>query len=77
MLREFLMREVIGPVAKALGSDEPELRVSVVGSQIIGLMMARYIVELEPLASLPAELVVEMIGPTLQRYLTHPLPLTD
>ena len=74
MLREFLMREVIGPLAEALGSDEPELRVSFVGSQIIGLMMARYIVEVEPLASLPAERVVEMIGPTLQRYLMHPLP---
>lgn len=77
MLREFLMREVIGPVAKALESDEPELRVSLVGSQIIGLMMARYIVELEPLASLPAERVVEMVGPTLQRYLVRPLTQKD
>ncbi len=77
MLREFLMREVIGPVAEALASDEPELRVSLVGSQIIGLMMARYIAELEPLASLPAERVVDMIAPTLQRYLTHPLPQKD
>ena len=77
ILREFLMREVIGPVAEALGSDEPELRVSLVGSQIIGLMMARYIVELEPLASLPTERVVDMIAPTLQRYLTGPLPNKD
>ncbi len=73
MLREFLMRAVIGPVAQALGSDEPELRVNLVGSQIIGLVMARYIVEVEPLASLPAERIVDMIAPTLQRYLTHPL----
>ena len=73
MLREFLMRKVIGPVAKALESGEPELRVTLVGTQIIGLMMARYIVELEPLASLPAERVVEMVGPTLQRYLVRPL----
>jgi tetracycline repressor-like protein len=49
------MREVIGPVAHALGTDEPELRVSLVGSQIIGLMMARYIAEVEPLASQPAD----------------------
>lgn len=77
MLREFLMRAVIGPVAQALGSDEPELRVSLVGSQIIGLMMARYIVEVEPLASLPAERVAELIAPTLQRYLTHPLTQKD
>ena len=73
ILREFLMREVIGPVAEALRTDEPELRVSLVGSQIIGLMMARYVVQVEPLASLPAERVVELVAPTLQRYLTEPL----
>jgi hypothetical protein len=28
---------------------------------------------LEPLASLPAERVADLIAPTLQRYLTHPL----
>jgi AcrR family transcriptional regulator len=77
MLRELLMREVIGPVAHAVRSDEPELRVSLVGSQIIGLLMARYIVQVEPLASVPAERVVDMIAPTLQRYLIHPLPRKD
>jgi AcrR family transcriptional regulator len=77
MLREFLMREVIGPVAEALGADEPELRVSLVGSQVIGLMMARYIAEVEPLASLPAERLVKLVGPTLQRYLTQPLTPDD
>jgi len=45
----------------------------VVGSQFIGLAMARYIVGVEPLASLPPEDVVRIIGPTLQRYLTEPL----
>jgi hypothetical protein len=77
MLREFLTREIIAPVAQALGSDEPELRASLVGSQIIGLTMTRYIVELEPLASLPAERVADMIAPTLQHYLTHPLTRMD
>jgi len=74
MMREFLTREMITPVAQALGADEPELRASLAGSQIIGLMMTRYITELEPLASQPAERVAELIAPTLQRYLTHPLP---
>jgi AcrR family transcriptional regulator len=77
MLREFLTRQIVAPVAEALGSDQPELRASLVGSQIIGLLMTRYIVELEPLASLPAERVADLIAPTLQRYLTHPLPPTD
>jgi hypothetical protein len=60
------------PVAQALGSDEPELRASLVGSQIIGLPMTRYITELEPLATLPADRVADLIAPTLQHYLTDP-----
>jgi hypothetical protein len=40
---------------------------------MVGLIMARYIVALEPLASLPAEDVVRAIAPNLQRYLTGTL----
>jgi hypothetical protein len=36
--------------------------------------MARYILELEPFASLPAEQIAATIGPNLQRYLTGDLP---
>jgi AcrR family transcriptional regulator len=73
MVRELLMREVWAPAAAALGADDAELRMNLVGSQIVGLVMARYVVGAEPLASLPAEELVAAIGPTLQRYLTGPL----
>lgn len=73
ILRDFLMREVIGPLAQALGTDQPEVRVSLVGSQFIGLVMARHIVALEPLALLAPERVVELIAPTLQHYLVGAL----
>lgn len=35
--------------------------------------MARYLIGIEPLTSLPAEAVVEAVAPSLQRYLTGPL----
>jgi AcrR family transcriptional regulator len=70
MLREFITEEVLGQIAHRLGSPDARLRATLVGSQIIGLAMARYIVKVEPLASAPAAQVVEAIGPTLQRYLT-------
>jgi len=70
MLREFITEEVLGQIAHRLGSPDAQLRATLVGSQIIGLAMARYIVKVEPLASAPATQVVEAIGPTLQRYLT-------
>jgi hypothetical protein len=38
---------------------------------MIGLGMFRYVIELEPIASMPAEELVELIGPTIQRYLTE------
>jgi AcrR family transcriptional regulator len=73
MLREFITEEVLGPIAHRLGSPDARLRATLVGSQIIGLAMARYIVKVEPLASAPAAQVVAAIGPTLQRYLTGDL----
>jgi AcrR family transcriptional regulator len=70
MLREFITEEVLGPVARRLGGPDARLRATLIGSQVIGLIMARYIVRVEPLASAPAPQLVAAIGPTLQRYLT-------
>ena len=73
MMREFLTREVFHPVAKLLDTDQAEFRINLVGSQIVGLIMARYIVAIEPLASMPPTAVAAAIAPTLQRYLLEPL----
>jgi AcrR family transcriptional regulator len=70
MLREFITEEILGQLARRLGSPDAELRATLVGSQLIGLAMARYIVRIEPLASTPAPEIVAAVGPTLQRYLT-------
>ena len=73
MVRELLMREIWAPAASLLGADDAELRMNLVGSQVVGLVMARYVVGAEPLASLPADEVAAAIAPTLQRYLAEPL----
>lgn len=74
MVRELVTREVFTRIAETLGVDDADLRASLVGSQVVGLVMARYVVRIEPIASLPAEAVVAAIAPNLQRYLTEPLP---
>jgi AcrR family transcriptional regulator len=73
MLRELLERRVFGPLAAALGSDNAALRANLVGSQVVGLVMARWIVAVEPIASVEAETIASAIAPTLQRYLVEPL----
>ncbi|MFL6062070.1 MAG: TetR family transcriptional regulator [Marmoricola sp.] len=73
-LREGFLKVVIWPLGEALGIEEPERRMPLVASQVIGIVMLRYLIAVEPLASMPAEDVVAIYAPTLQRYLTGDLP---
>ncbi|BBX61291.1 TetR family transcriptional regulator [Mycobacterium saskatchewanense] len=50
------------------------VRIQFVASQLVGVVMARYILQLEPFASLPPERIAATIAPNLQRYLTGDLP---
>ncbi|HEX6872511.1 MAG TPA: TetR family transcriptional regulator [Micromonosporaceae bacterium] len=76
MMREFVVNRILKRVAKDLDLDPVEgpVRANLVATQIGGLVMIRYILKIEPLASAPAEQVVALIGPTVQRYLFDPLP---
>jgi AcrR family transcriptional regulator len=73
MLREFLTRELFGPAAELLDTEDGPFRANLVGSQIVGLVMARYVVAIEPLATMPPSTVAAAVAPTLQRYLLGPL----
>jgi len=64
-----LARLVLDTLAQVLDVPDIALRAQLVASQLLGLALARYLLRLEPLASLPAADVVAAVGPTLQRYL--------
>lgn len=72
LMRDFVSREVLGRLAKALELDRPQLRASLAASQLIGLAMLRYVVKVEPLASASHDEVASWLGPVVQRYLTDP-----
>ncbi len=74
MVREFLAHEVLGPIAESLDVPQPRLRAALVASQVIGLALARFVIRVQPVASANPETLVACYGPTLQRYLTGPLP---
>jgi AcrR family transcriptional regulator len=71
-LQEVITKEVGSRVDDPPGSGK--IRVQFVASQLVGVVMARYILELEPFKSLPVEQIAETIAPNLQRYLTGELP---
>ena len=74
LLREGFLPVVLGPVGEALGIDRPELRMPLVASQVLGLILTRYVIGVEPVASLTAEEVVAIYAPTVQRDLTGERP---
>ncbi len=74
MVRELLTREIFARVVHELRVDDAALRANLVASQVVGLVMARYVVAVEPLASASPEAVCAAIAPNLQRYLVEPLP---
>ena len=72
-MRERVTRQVLMPLAEGIGADRPELRAAFCGQQIVGLVMARYVVGIEPLASEDPETVIGVVGSIFQRLLTEPL----
>jgi AcrR family transcriptional regulator len=74
LLSEGFLPVVIQPVGVALGLDRPDHRMALVASQVVGLVLLRYVLRVEPVASLSSEQVVATYAPTLQRYLTGDLP---
>ena len=77
MLREFFTREIIGRLAEKLEVPQRRLRIALVASQLMGLAMARFIIRMEPIASADPETLIASYAPTIQRYLTGPLPGDD
>ena len=73
LISEGFLPAVVLPAVTALGLDHPERRMPFVASQVFGLVLARYVLRIEPLASMPADEVVAAVAPTIQRYFEMPL----
>jgi AcrR family transcriptional regulator len=72
LVRETVNRDLT-QLASAITDDRPETRAVMIGAYVVGIAFARYVVLVEPLASLPAADVVDLVAPTFQRYLAEPL----
>jgi AcrR family transcriptional regulator len=80
MVTAFIGEAVMAPLARSIGSANAELRATLAGSHLFGTSVARYVLRVEPLASLPGEALVAYLGPVIQHYLTGDLDeplLTD
>lgn len=75
LIRSFLLDVALEDLADRVDAPAGSgpLRVALVASQMTGLFVTRHLLGVDALRALATEDVVELIAPTLQRYLTGPL----
>ncbi|HXH79665.1 TetR family transcriptional regulator [Nocardioides sp.] len=74
LFSEGFLPVIVQPIGVALGLDRPEHRMPLLASQVLGLILMRYVLRVEPIASMSPALLIATYAPTLQRYLTGELP---
>lgn len=62
------------PALAGAAVDRPAQRAALVGSQVLGLVLSRYIFRVPPLVAMSHDELRAWIGPVLTRYLTGPPP---
>ena len=71
LMREGITKMIMDPVAEVIDVPDAKLRVTLVASHLIGMVLCRYLVELEPLASATPADLINLMAPTVQHYLTN------
>ncbi|MGO4536692.1 TetR/AcrR family transcriptional regulator [Leifsonia sp. 2MCAF36] len=69
MVREFLAREVLSKLAALSDAPDAALRGELAAAQLVGIMVTRYALQVEPIASTPADEIARRVGPVLQWHL--------
>ena len=71
-----IVREMIGAqfvdFARMMDGDRPDIRASLLATQFLGVVIARFVVRVEPLASMSGDEIAEWLGPTFDLYLAGP-----
>jgi len=73
MARRLLAEGPLLALAGILDLPDAPLRAALASAQLMGLAMARYVIGVEPLASMPPDALAALVGPALQRYLAGDL----
>ncbi|WP_063127276.1 TetR/AcrR family transcriptional regulator [Nocardia fusca] len=66
----------LGPVIAKAGDDprEAPVRAGLAASQILGMALCRFVLAFPPVAAMTGPEVIAWLGPTIQCYLTGPVP---
>ena len=69
LFREGFLPVVLVPLGQALGVTDPERRMPLLASQVVGLILLRYVVRADAIVALSADEVVATYAPVLDGFL--------
>jgi AcrR family transcriptional regulator len=74
-IRELLATRLLGPLARRVGADQPDLRAALVASQVVGLAFARHVVGFNALVEADRAALAGLLAKVFDVYLldrSHP-----
>ncbi len=74
-LKTFVEQDIVDRLAGVIGVPDARLRANLITSYLLGIAINRYVVRLDPLASMSDDDVVRLVAPTVQDWLTPTKPL--
>ncbi|MBN1172418.1 MAG: TetR family transcriptional regulator [Micromonosporaceae bacterium] len=73
-LQAMVGAQFLAEIAPHLNQPDNQVRAALTGAYLLGIAIARYVVRVGPVANLERHRLVAIAAPTVQRYLTGPLP---
>lgn len=68
LVREFVHVSILEALTDLIDGPDAELRAGLVASQLVGLLVGRYLLELPPLVDAPIEELAANVGPVIDGY---------
>ena len=72
VFRRLVASQLLRRIAQQLDLPDAELRAELAAAQLVGAAMLRYVIKVEPLASVDVEQIIRRLAPVVQGHLTNP-----
>ncbi len=72
VFRRLIARQMLRRIVARLDAPDAELRAELAAAQLVGTVLLRHVIKVEPLASADPEQIIARVAPVVQEHLTHP-----
>lgn len=73
LMRQFVSRVLLRRVSDVFGdAPDRDLRAEALVSHLVGIAMLRFVIKVEPMASVSEDELLDLVAPVIQRYVDDP-----